>query len=365
MPAATTNPAENVSQNPKPAIINAAMEQNQASGGQKRPRSPNDNVTQGKEKSAALAPPGQTESAPSNPDGTNPSDEEIASSPRKFGIELLGPWISDISTKRQLAAFVEKAKPQDAIIREVLRTAGGRILIFPEKSRDYNILLKIGRWDPLFSVAAQPAPRGSGGTAIIVNGVDSDITIEEVLDAVRRQGANPSNAHRMKRAVDGAATASVKIFVESESEIEALIKNGVFIHLQRHRTTRYAPPRFLQCYKCQSFGHSTRDCQNQRKCLKCSQDHHHSDCMATKEEYKCGNCGENHISSDNRCAKIKEAISNSRETSATPFSAPSSSNNTRSNAPSTSYAGVVSTRENGATTLAERSLRKKETTFEK
>ena len=112
----------------------------------------------------------------------------------------------------------------------------------------------------------------------------------------------------MKRASDGEETGSVKIFLEEEVQIDKAIKDGIFIKMFYHPAKRYIASRFVQCHKCQGLdGHQTSNCKNKRKCMKCAEEHHHSDCLKTPDQYLCSNCGSSHSANDSRCPKIKEA----------------------------------------------------------
>ena len=50
----------------------------------------------------------------------------------------------------------------------------------------------------------------------------------------------------------------------------------------------------MQCFECQKFGHSARDCTNAIRCLRCSQDHSVKECNVAEENAKCSNCGGAH-----------------------------------------------------------------------
>lgn len=65
----------------------------------------------------------------------------------------------------------------------------------------------------------------------------------------------------------------------------------------------------LQCYRCQSFGHSKTYCRKQFKCVKCGLDHATSDC--TKEKTtppQCVNCLQNHTASYKGCKIYQELL---------------------------------------------------------
>lgn len=63
----------------------------------------------------------------------------------------------------------------------------------------------------------------------------------------------------------------------------------------------------LQCYKCQSFGHSSKNCFKTPKCVKCAGPHPSSDCIdSTSVVIKCANCGEPHSANNKACSVFKK-----------------------------------------------------------
>ena len=169
-------------------------------------------------------------------------------------------------------------------------------------------MLKKERWCADSGIVQAPAPKSRAKTAVIINGVDSSFTEEIILEEMRKRNFSPAAAKRMKRAMDGAETGSVKIFLEEEVQIERAVKEGIFIKMFYHSAKRYIPAKLTQCHKCQKVNnHQTSNCQEERKCMKCSLRHHHSSCLAPKEQYLCANCQGNHSSNDPRCEVLKAA----------------------------------------------------------
>lgn len=68
----------------------------------------------------------------------------------------------------------------------------------------------------------------------------------------------------------------------------------------------------LRCFNCSKFGHYSKDCNSERTCPLCMQDHRLSECKSSEKEYKCVNCKSaadkyktnvkfNHSALDNQC----------------------------------------------------------------
>ena len=237
------------------------------------------------------------------------TDEAIREAPRKYGIDLQGSWSQDIATKKDLSSYVERYKPVGCNIREVIKTMAGKILVFPTTTKDYNLLLRKERWKTGSGISPAPAPRSKSKSAIIIMGVEDSFSIEEIMKEMRMRSFTPNGGMRMKRASDGQETGSVKIFMDNETQIERALKEGIFLKLFRHQAKRYQPPRFTQCHRCQSLEHGTQGCKSERRCMRCTGNHHHKDCLRTPDQYVCSNCALNHASSDPRCERIIAAKS--------------------------------------------------------
>ena len=266
-------------------------------------------------------------------------------------VELGHAAASNASTKKDLADIVARIKPKDADITEVLKTRDGRILIFGKTPRDYNTLLLSDRWSNLEgAVSTKIAPRTQGGKAVVIQQVDHDIDQEEILEELRKQGFSPSLGTRLKRTSDGQPTKSVKIFIEDESQIQKLTEDGFYLHWTHYRVNRYTPNRFQQCYRCQSLSHLANACPSDvRVCLRCSQDHHHRECLIQPAEYRCANCSGCHAANDIRCEKIKEIVNrtsgqgNSSSTQPTAPPAPPTTNAWSNNFPTLATTSLAST----------------------
>lgn len=69
---------------------------------------------------------------------------------------------------------------------------------------------------------------------------------------------------------------------------------------------RYRPNRTLgtQCFRCQAFGHSSKNCNMPPRCIKCTNQHAVGECpkKTRNEPAKCVNCNENHPANYRECS---------------------------------------------------------------
>lgn len=96
---------------------------------------------------------------------------------------------------------------------------------------------------------------------------------------------------------------------EKADDIFNLTKFGhSIISVEPRRKSRDIP----QCTRCQRYGHTKNYCKLQPRCVKCSQNHHYSQCPKKPEETpSCVNCGENHTANYRGCsyyAKLKSRV---------------------------------------------------------
>ena len=67
------------------------------------------------------------------------------------------------------------------------------------------------------------------------------------------------------------------------------------------------PVSVTQCFNCQSFGHSAKNCRSKQKCLICGENHSHKRCPNEEaRKPKCANCKGPHIASYKGCPEYKK-----------------------------------------------------------
>ena len=67
------------------------------------------------------------------------------------------------------------------------------------------------------------------------------------------------------------------------------------------------PVSVMQCFNCQSFGHSAKNCRSKQKCLICGESHSHHGCPNKEaRKPKCANCSGPHVASYKGCPEYKK-----------------------------------------------------------
>ena len=96
---------------------------------------------------------------------------------------------------------------------------------------------------------------------------------------------------------------TVKIDFRSHKDMEAAVRDGLFLNDQFFRACEFKEDvkiPIVRCYNCQKFGHIAKTCRSPPKCSNCSGPHSTSECDNTKDR-KCANCQSNHYANDPNC----------------------------------------------------------------
>ena len=74
----------------------------------------------------------------------------------------------------------------------------------------------------------------------------------------------------------------------------------------RWLTVKEFIPHPIRCFKCQKFGHISKNCRGKQKCPLCSEDHTFEECQ-NRENKKCSNCGGSHSAGFKGCIVFVKA----------------------------------------------------------
>ena len=108
---------------------------------------------------------------------------------------------------------------------------------------------------------------------VIVN-VQHSITEDEVKEELNNNGMDVTKVSRITSRATGQPTKLIRVITESNNQVNAAQKHGVKICWQLHRCeASRETPHVMQCFKCQKFAHSAKECTNAIRFLRCSQDH--------------------------------------------------------------------------------------------
>ena len=141
---------------------------------------------------------------------------------------------------------------------------------------------------------------------LVVKGVPTEFTDEEFKQVLDHNKINHAKAERMKSKRDG------RNLQKNSAEAKALISSnitwpqtGIIFKVEEFRT----PISVQQCYNCQHFGHSAKNCQAKTKCVICGEGHSHKGCPnRAKKQPKCANCKGPHVANYKGCPAYKKQV---------------------------------------------------------
>ena len=147
---------------------------------------------------------------------------------------------------------------------------------------------------------------------LVVKGVPTEFTDEEFKQVLDHNKINHAKAERMKSKRDGRKLQMFQIDLSDSAEAEALISSnitcpqtGIIFKVEEFRT----PISVQQCYNCQHFGHSAKNCQAKTKCVICGEGHSHKGCPnRAKKQPKCANCKGPHVANYKGCPAYKKQV---------------------------------------------------------
>ena len=101
-----------------------------------------------------------------------------------------------------------------------------------------------------------------------------------------------------------------KLEISDPAEAEALISKNLMCNLTGivYQVEEFRRPiSITQCFNCQSFGHSAKNCRSKQKGLICGESHSHKGCPNREaKKAKCANCSGPHVASYRGCPEYKK-----------------------------------------------------------
>ena len=132
-------------------------------------------------------------------------------------------------------------------------------------------------------------------------GPPTDISEADFLDFLNLNKISYAKAERLKSKKDGRGLPIFKLEISDPAEAEAIISQnlmcnvtGIVYQVEEFRR----PISVTQCFNCQSFGYSAKNCWSKQKCLICGESHSHKGCPNREaKKAKCANCSGPHVAS--------------------------------------------------------------------
>jgi hypothetical protein len=156
--------------------------------------------------------------------------------------------------------------------------------------------------------------KSSKGLQVVLKGIESDVTPEEITEALKEKGFCAKSVFNFKnRNRQPQPLFKIELVPENKhlkkNEVHPIYKLQLLLHRRitvEEPHKRNAP---VQCTNCQEYGHTRSYCTLRPVCVVCGDLHDSTHCPTDKEkasEKKCNNCGGNHTANYRGCPIYKE-----------------------------------------------------------
>ena len=129
--------------------------------------------------------------------------------------------------------------------------------------------------------------------SLAIKGVPTDITDSEFTAFLDLNKINYAKAERLESKNDGRVLPIFRLEIQDPTEAEALLSQNLVCNLTGivYKVEEFRQPiSVTQCFNCQSFGHSAKNCRSKQKCLICVEGHSHKGYPNKEaEKPKCAN----------------------------------------------------------------------------
>ena len=140
---------------------------------------------------------------------------------------------------------------------------------------------------------------------VVIKGIHPDTNPDEIKDDLIAMGHEVERVAQLRRFKDGTKLPIFQIQIKPGPNMDDIYKIKYFHYVTVTVEKFERTGRVNQCFKCQSFFHSSQNCHFKARCVKCGQQHESKDC--TKERHvkpTCANCNGEHPASYRGCPKF-------------------------------------------------------------
>jgi hypothetical protein len=145
--------------------------------------------------------------------------------------------------------------------------------------------------------------KGERLTRYIIHGLDAGIDPEYIMEDLQGLGVPCISVRILGKTKQDIYVATIKKNLEFDVKLLEEIRYICF-HPIRISPYKYREPQ--RCYRCNRYGHSSRNCNAAPRCYRCAQGHEGKDCPQTSPA-KCANCDGEHEAGNKECPFYKKA----------------------------------------------------------
>ena len=150
----------------------------------------------------------------------------------------------------------------------------------------------------------------SQNKSLAIKGVPTDITEDEFREFLNLNKISYAKADRLKSKKDGRVLPIFQLEISDSDEAEALLSQNLMCNVTGivYKVEEFRKPvSVTQCFNCQRFGHSAKNCRSKPKCMICCESHSHKGCPNKEaRKLKCANYMGPHVASYKGCPQYKQ-----------------------------------------------------------
>ena len=131
------------------------------------------------------------------------------------------------------------------------------------------------------SVYLKPTKPTEHKVSLPAKGVPTDLTDDEFREFLDLNKINYAKADRLKSRKRGRVLPIFQLEISDPDEAEALLSQNLMCNVTGivYKVEEFRQPvSGRQCFNCQSFGHSAKNCRSKQKFLICGESHSHKGC---------------------------------------------------------------------------------------
>lgn len=149
------------------------------------------------------------------------------------------------------------------------------------------------------------SPIKSRPLKVVLKGLPTHYSTDDLHKGLKDMGHAVERVAQLKRFRDGYPLPMFQVQITQKPQMDKIYELTRFDYLTVTVEKFEKSGRVPQCYNCQSFYHSSSNCNPTPKCVKCGNEHESRSCKKTKEELPtCANCNGPHPASYRACPKF-------------------------------------------------------------
>lgn len=242
-------------------------------------------------------------------DYENLSEEEILNQVKTSRQPKIPPVVvySNISTN-----IIEQIK-KNSKSEVYVKYRGNRSNIYANNLGDYNSILKFAKEKKVDHYTFTPSECKE--VKMVLKNISPHITADEIKNDLENKNFKVVRVLQMIKKCENDIERKLPLFVitfEAGTDKRSIFKTKYVCSCVIEWAFYKSKSQILQCFRCQGYNHTSKNCFKQAKCLKCAGEHFTSQCsVVNREDYKCANCKKNHMSND-PCCEIKNKVLQTR-----------------------------------------------------